>query len=145
MPDVLCMIFFLPSVLLFITFLRYYHYSPTFFSIQVLFKDGLFQWKRLENLIVLAKEDVSKKSTSPALKSNSLWVFDPLVMSCCTYLVVLASVLIFRTAGKLWHVNKWKKNWTSLTQSKTEHGCSLLILGSGDNLQWLSPRTPGCM
>ncbi|KAE8777306.1 putative aarF domain-containing protein kinase [Hordeum vulgare] len=40
--------------------------------IQVLFKDGLFQWKRLENLIVLAKENVSKMSTNPALKSNSL-------------------------------------------------------------------------
>lgn len=40
--------------------------------IQVLFKDGLFQWKRLENLIVLAKENVNKMSTNPALISNSL-------------------------------------------------------------------------
>uniref|UniRef100_A0A0E0BGQ7 Protein kinase domain-containing protein n=1 Tax=Oryza glumipatula TaxID=40148 RepID=A0A0E0BGQ7_9ORYZ len=39
--------------------------------IQVLFKDGLFQWKRLENLIVLAKENVSKMSSNPALKKNS--------------------------------------------------------------------------
>ncbi|KAI3412914.1 uncharacterized protein J3R85_016737 [Psidium guajava] len=30
--------------------------------IQVLFKDGIFQWKRLENLIVLAKENVAKMS-----------------------------------------------------------------------------------
>ncbi|AQK49475.1 putative aarF domain-containing protein kinase [Zea mays] len=40
--------------------------------IQVLFKDGAFQWKRLENLIVLAKENVSKMSSNPALKKNSL-------------------------------------------------------------------------
>ncbi|KAL2896809.1 Protein ACTIVITY OF BC1 COMPLEX KINASE 1 chloroplastic [Bienertia sinuspersici] len=36
--------------------------------IQVLFKDGLFQWKRLENLIVLAKENVSRMSSTPALQ-----------------------------------------------------------------------------
>ncbi|KAH1203209.1 Protein ACTIVITY OF BC1 COMPLEX KINASE 1, chloroplastic [Glycine soja] len=36
--------------------------------IQVLFKDGLFQWKRLENLIVLAKENVAKMSNNPALQ-----------------------------------------------------------------------------
>lgn len=34
--------------------------------IQVLFKDGVFQWKRLENLIVLAKENVIKMSNTPA-------------------------------------------------------------------------------
>lgn len=39
--------------------------------IQVLFKDGAFQWKRLENLIVLAKENVSKMSSNPALKKNT--------------------------------------------------------------------------
>ena len=33
---------------------------------QVLFKDGVFQWKRLENLIVLAKENVIKMSNTPA-------------------------------------------------------------------------------
>uniref|UniRef100_A0A803LYR5 Protein kinase domain-containing protein n=1 Tax=Chenopodium quinoa TaxID=63459 RepID=A0A803LYR5_CHEQI len=36
--------------------------------IQVLFKDGVFQWKRLENLIVLAKENVSRMSNTPALQ-----------------------------------------------------------------------------
>ncbi|KAF5726307.1 hypothetical protein HS088_TW23G01052 [Tripterygium wilfordii] len=36
--------------------------------IQVLFKDDSFQWKRLENLIVLAKENVSKMSSNPALQ-----------------------------------------------------------------------------
>ncbi|XP_014622472.1 protein ACTIVITY OF BC1 COMPLEX KINASE 1, chloroplastic-like isoform X4 [Glycine soja] len=36
--------------------------------VQVLFKDGLFQWKRLENLIVLAKENVAKMSSNPALQ-----------------------------------------------------------------------------
>ncbi|PWA68239.1 Protein kinase, catalytic domain-containing protein [Artemisia annua] len=36
--------------------------------VQVLFKDGLFQWKRLENLIVLAKENVTKMSSNPALQ-----------------------------------------------------------------------------
>ncbi|KAJ4958325.1 hypothetical protein NE237_025436 [Protea cynaroides] len=36
--------------------------------IQVLFKDGVFQWKRLENLIILAKENVAKMSSNPALK-----------------------------------------------------------------------------
>ncbi|WCJ30527.1 Protein kinase superfamily protein [Euphorbia peplus] len=36
--------------------------------IQVLFKDGVFQWKRLENLIVLAKENVAKMSSNPALQ-----------------------------------------------------------------------------
>ncbi|XP_057424231.1 protein ACTIVITY OF BC1 COMPLEX KINASE 1, chloroplastic [Lotus japonicus] len=39
--------------------------------IQVLFKDGLFQWKRLENLIVLAKENVTKMSSNPALQVKS--------------------------------------------------------------------------
>ncbi|TVU25841.1 hypothetical protein EJB05_28351 [Eragrostis curvula] len=38
----------------------------------VLFKDGAFQWKRLENLIVLAKENVTRMSSNPALKKNSL-------------------------------------------------------------------------
>ncbi|GAB4836898.1 Protein ACTIVITY OF BC1 COMPLEX KINASE 1, chloroplastic [Ancistrocladus abbreviatus] len=36
--------------------------------IQVLFKDGSFQWKRLEKLIVLAKENVAKMSSTPALQ-----------------------------------------------------------------------------
>ncbi|MED6210603.1 Protein ACTIVITY OF BC1 COMPLEX KINASE 1, chloroplastic [Stylosanthes scabra] len=36
--------------------------------IQVLFKDGLFQWKRLENLIILAKENVAKMSSNPAVQ-----------------------------------------------------------------------------
>lgn len=35
---------------------------------QVLFKDGVFQWKRLENLITLAKENVAKMSSNPALQ-----------------------------------------------------------------------------
>ncbi|KAJ4763871.1 Protein kinase superfamily protein [Rhynchospora pubera] len=39
--------------------------------IQVLFKDGVFQWKRLENLIVLAKENVTKMSQNPALQVKS--------------------------------------------------------------------------
>ncbi|KAF6151954.1 hypothetical protein GIB67_010528 [Kingdonia uniflora] len=39
--------------------------------IQVLFKDGVFQWKRLENLIVLAKENVAKMSSNPALQVNN--------------------------------------------------------------------------
>ncbi|KAJ8758674.1 hypothetical protein K2173_000395 [Erythroxylum novogranatense] len=38
--------------------------------IQVLFKDGSFQWKRLGNLIVLAKENVAKMSTNPAFQVN---------------------------------------------------------------------------
>ncbi|XP_042394788.1 protein ACTIVITY OF BC1 COMPLEX KINASE 1, chloroplastic-like [Zingiber officinale] len=40
--------------------------------IQVLFKDGVFQWKRLENLIVLAKENVAKMSNNPALQHNNI-------------------------------------------------------------------------
>ncbi|GMH12403.1 hypothetical protein Nepgr_014244 [Nepenthes gracilis] len=39
--------------------------------IQVLFKDGIFQWKRLENLIVLAKENVAKMSSTPALRRKN--------------------------------------------------------------------------
>ncbi|XP_057814271.2 protein ACTIVITY OF BC1 COMPLEX KINASE 1, chloroplastic [Cryptomeria japonica] len=39
--------------------------------VQVLFKDGLFQWKRLENLIVLAKEQVAIMSRSPALQERT--------------------------------------------------------------------------
>lgn len=39
--------------------------------IQVLFKDGLFQWKRLENLISLAKENVTKLSKNPAFQGNN--------------------------------------------------------------------------
>ncbi|THG21036.1 hypothetical protein TEA_020521 [Camellia sinensis var. sinensis] len=38
---------------------------------EVLFKDGVFQWKRLENLIVLANENVAKMSSNPALKVNN--------------------------------------------------------------------------
>lgn len=38
---------------------------------QVLFKDGVFQWKRLENLIVLAKENVAMLSSNPALQGNN--------------------------------------------------------------------------
>ncbi|KAL6212651.1 hypothetical protein ACLB2K_017869 [Fragaria x ananassa] len=40
--------------------------------IQVLFKDGVFQWKRLENLIVLAKENVSMMSSNPALQAKEM-------------------------------------------------------------------------
>ncbi|XVE71368.1 hypothetical protein DITRI_Ditri10aG0144800 [Diplodiscus trichospermus] len=40
--------------------------------IQVLFKDGVFQWKRLENLIVLAKENVAKMSRNPALQVKNV-------------------------------------------------------------------------
>ncbi|CAI9094852.1 OLC1v1030658C1 [Oldenlandia corymbosa var. corymbosa] len=39
--------------------------------IQVLFKDGVFQWKRFENLIVLAKENVAKMSSNPAFRERS--------------------------------------------------------------------------
>ncbi|KAG6387851.1 hypothetical protein SASPL_153045 [Salvia splendens] len=39
--------------------------------IQVLFKDGVFQWKRLENLIILAKENVAKMSSNPAFTQRS--------------------------------------------------------------------------
>jgi len=35
---------------------------------QVLFKDGVFQWKRLENLLSLAKENVAKMSSNPNLR-----------------------------------------------------------------------------
>ncbi|GLT67553.1 hypothetical protein SLA2020_398510 [Shorea laevis] len=49
--------------------------------IQVLFKDGVFQWKRLENLIVLAKENVAKMSSNPALQAKAMrstrnWQFE---------------------------------------------------------------------
>ncbi|GLT85150.1 hypothetical protein SLE2022_033480 [Rubroshorea leprosula] len=49
--------------------------------IQVLFKDGVFQWKRLENLIVLAKENVAKMSSNPALQAKAIrstrnWQFE---------------------------------------------------------------------
>ncbi|KAI4316230.1 hypothetical protein L6164_024229 [Bauhinia variegata] len=40
--------------------------------IQVLFKDGLFQWKRLENLIVLAKENVAKMNSNPAFQGKNM-------------------------------------------------------------------------
>lgn len=49
------------------------------FCIQVLFKDGVFQWKRLENLIVLAKENVAKMNSNPALKVKSTYV---ILISC---------------------------------------------------------------
>ncbi|KAF3321686.1 aarF domain-containing protein kinase [Carex littledalei] len=49
--------------------------------IQVLFKDGVFQWKRLENLIILAKENVTKMSQNPALQVKNMqtdrnWQFE---------------------------------------------------------------------
>ncbi|KAL6003921.1 Protein ACTIVITY OF BC1 COMPLEX KINASE 1, chloroplastic [Asimina triloba] len=40
--------------------------------IQVLFKDGVFQWKRLENLIILAKENVAKMNSNPALQMKNM-------------------------------------------------------------------------
>ncbi|CAN6451500.1 unnamed protein product [Victoria cruziana] len=40
--------------------------------IQVLFKDGAFQWKRLENLITLAKENVARMSSNPALQGRNM-------------------------------------------------------------------------
>ncbi|KAL5559373.1 hypothetical protein UlMin_035584 [Ulmus minor] len=40
--------------------------------IQVLFKGGIFQWKRLENLIVLAKENVAKMSSNPAFQVKEI-------------------------------------------------------------------------
>ncbi|CAN1825462.1 Protein ACTIVITY OF BC1 COMPLEX KINASE 1, chloroplastic [Linum perenne] len=39
--------------------------------IQVLFKGGVFQWKRLENLISLAKENVAKMSSNPAIQTKN--------------------------------------------------------------------------
>lgn len=42
---------------------------------QVLFKGGVFQWKRLENLIVLAKENVAKMSSNPALQVKDMSVY----------------------------------------------------------------------
>lgn len=41
---------------------------------QVLFKDGVFQWKRLENLIILAKENVAMMSSNPAVNVDNMWV-----------------------------------------------------------------------
>lgn len=38
--------------------------------IQVLFQDGKFQWRRLENLISLAKEGPSGKSPSPSARGG---------------------------------------------------------------------------
>ena len=43
--------------------------SPS--SCQVLFKDGVFQWKRLENLITLAKEQVALSNRSSALAATN--------------------------------------------------------------------------
>lgn len=37
---------------------------------QVLFRDGLFQWKRLENLIVLAREQVTMMNRNVPLKTS---------------------------------------------------------------------------
>jgi aarF domain-containing kinase len=37
---------------------------------QVLFKDGLFQWKRLENLILLAREQVTMMNRNTPLKNS---------------------------------------------------------------------------
>ncbi|KAK6158615.1 hypothetical protein DH2020_005929 [Rehmannia glutinosa] len=46
-------------------------YKLLAFCLLVLFKDGVFQWKRLENLIVLAKENVARMSSNPALQKNN--------------------------------------------------------------------------
>jgi hypothetical protein len=37
----------------------------------VLFKDGLFQWKRLENLILLAREQVTMMNRNTPLKNST--------------------------------------------------------------------------
>ncbi|KAH9552254.1 hypothetical protein CY35_09G055500 [Sphagnum magellanicum] len=39
--------------------------------LQVLFKDGLFQWKRLENLILLAREQVTMMNRNTPLKNST--------------------------------------------------------------------------
>eukprot|EP00249_Psilotum_nudum_P015685 c25466_g1_i1 orf=143-2233(+) len=39
--------------------------------LQVLFKDGVFQWKRLENLIVLAREQVEMMNRNSPVKANN--------------------------------------------------------------------------
>ncbi|CAN1825464.1 Protein ACTIVITY OF BC1 COMPLEX KINASE 1, chloroplastic [Linum perenne] len=39
--------------------------------LHVLFKGGVFQWKRLENLISLAKENVAKMSSNPAIQTKN--------------------------------------------------------------------------
>ncbi|GAV77893.1 LOW QUALITY PROTEIN: GTP_EFTU domain-containing protein/ABC1 domain-containing protein/GTP_EFTU_D3 domain-containing protein/GTP_EFTU_D2 domain-containing protein [Cephalotus follicularis] len=49
-------------------------FDNIYFIFQVLFKDGVFQWKRLENLIVLAKENVSKMSSNPAYQVKNMSV-----------------------------------------------------------------------
>ncbi|XP_024519454.1 protein ACTIVITY OF BC1 COMPLEX KINASE 1, chloroplastic [Selaginella moellendorffii] len=38
--------------------------------LQVLFKDGMFQWNRLENLIMLAREQVAMMSRNPSVRSQ---------------------------------------------------------------------------
>ncbi|CAN1341427.1 Protein ACTIVITY OF BC1 COMPLEX KINASE 1, chloroplastic [Linum perenne] len=45
--------------------------QPDFKFLEVLFKGGVFQWKRLENLISLAKENVAKMSSNPAIQTKN--------------------------------------------------------------------------
>lgn len=83
---------------------------------QVLFKDGLFQWKRLENLIVLAKENVAKMSSNPALQVRNTYVFyyntivEQTLHSClATHLhhsVILTRPHLFRQTQRNWKVAK---------------------------------------
>jgi hypothetical protein len=49
------------------------HLNTLYTFKQVLFKDGVFQWKRLEKLIILAKEQVAIMSRNPALQEASRW------------------------------------------------------------------------
>lgn len=60
-----------------ITYMKFVYTSNQYAvsACQVLFKDGLFQWKRLENLIVLAKENVAKMSINPALQAKQMSVY----------------------------------------------------------------------
>lgn len=39
-------------------------------GLQVLFKDGVFQWKRLENLIALAREQVAMMNRNAPLQNT---------------------------------------------------------------------------
>ncbi|KAG0453263.1 hypothetical protein HPP92_025927 [Vanilla planifolia] len=83
--------------------------------IQVLFKDGVFQWKRLENLIILAKENVAKMNSNPAIKAKSI------------------------QRSNSWHV----KSKLDLTDT-IKDGAKMFLIDAefGDSLLWPSQKTP---
>lgn len=100
--------------------------------LQVLFKDGIFQWKRLENLIVLAKENVAKMSR---LRGKDMYV-----SHCRLDFFAYIAIMVHEHdwgdpvfTGKGQETGKLRGNSTLQIPSRMELAFSSLMRGFGDS------------